>query len=86
MTIPAKTIWVLVRCHCAAITPTMRFNQTTIGARAAVRPAPIVEIGGGFEHIDAGVSDGADPALPSIGEVFDEQSAPGLTHQPDYLR
>ena len=61
-------------------------QATTIGARAAVRPAPIVAIGGGFEHIDAGLSDGADPALPSIGEVFDEQSAPGLTQQPDYLR
>ncbi len=61
-------------------------RQTTIGARAAVRPAPIVRVGGGVEHIDAGVRDGADPALPSIGEVFDEQSAPGITQQPDYLR
>jgi len=61
-------------------------QTTTIGARAAVRPAPIVAIGGGLEHIDTGVSDGADPELPSISEVFDEQSAPGITHQPDYLR
>jgi hypothetical protein len=61
-------------------------RQTTIGARAAVRPAPIVSIGGGLEHIDSGVRDGADPAVPSIGEVFDEQSAPGITQQPDYLR
>ena len=61
-------------------------QQTTIGARVAVRPAPIVLIGGGLEHIDSGVSDGADPALPSIGEIFDEQSAPGMTQQPDYLR
>lgn len=61
-------------------------QATTIGARAAVRPAPIVAIGGGLEHIDSGLSDGADPGLPSIGEIFDEQSAPGITHQPDYLR
>ena len=61
-------------------------QATTIGVRGAVRPAPIVSIGGGFEHIDAGVSDGADPALPSIGDVFDERSAPGITQQPDYLR
>ncbi|HEX8028159.1 MAG TPA: hypothetical protein VF491_06850, partial [Vicinamibacterales bacterium] len=59
---------------------------TTIGARAAVRPVPILSVGGGVEHIDAGLSAGADPALPSIGEVFDEQSAPGVTQQPDYLR
>jgi hypothetical protein len=61
-------------------------RTTTVGTRAAVRPAPIVAIGGGLEHIDAGLSDGADPAVPSISEVFNEQSAPGLTQQPDYLR
>jgi hypothetical protein len=61
-------------------------QATVIGGRAAVRPVSIVAIGGGFEHIDAGLFDGQDPALPSIGEVFDERSAPGLTQQPDYLR
>jgi hypothetical protein len=61
-------------------------QTTTIGVRGAVRPAPIVSIGGGLEHIDAGLSDGADPGLPSIGELFDERSAPGITQQSDYLR
>jgi hypothetical protein len=61
-------------------------QATTIGARAAVRPVPIVAIGGGLEHIDAGLFDGTDPSVPSIGEVFDERSAPGLTRQPDYQR
>ncbi len=61
-------------------------QATTFGARAAVRPVPIVAIGGGLEHIDAGLFDGTDPSVPSIGEVFDEQSAPGLTQQPDYQR
>ena len=61
-------------------------QTTTVGARAGVRPVPIVTVGGGFEHIDAGLFDGEDAALPSIGELFDEQSAPGLRQQPDYLR
>jgi hypothetical protein len=61
-------------------------QTTTVGARAALRPAPIVAIGGGLEHIDTGISNGADPGVPSIGELFDERSAPGLAHQPDYLR
>ena len=54
-------------------------QATTIGARAAVRPCPIVAIGGGLEHIDAGLFDGSDPSVPSISEVFDDRSAPGLT-------
>lgn len=61
-------------------------QTTTIGLRTALRPVRMVAFGSGFEHIDAGVSNGADPALPSIGDVFDERSAPGLTQQPDYLR
>lgn len=61
-------------------------QQTTIGFRAAVRPAPIVSVGGGFEHIDAGIADGTDPTVPAVDDVFDESSAPGLTRQPDYLR
>lgn len=61
-------------------------QQTTVGFRAALKPAPIVAVGGGFEHIDAGVADGTDPSVPPVDEVFDEESAPGLARQPDYLR
>jgi hypothetical protein len=61
-------------------------QQTTVGFRAAVKPARIVAIGGGFEHIDTGVAEGTDSTVPSIDDVFDEASAPGLTRQPDYLR
>ena len=32
------------------------------------------------------VSDGTDKALVSIGEQYDEASAPGLSAQPNYLR
>jgi hypothetical protein len=61
-------------------------QQTTVGFRAALKPAPIVAVGGGFEHTDTGVADGTDASVPSVGDVFDEASAPGLVRQPDYLR
>ena len=61
-------------------------RQTTVGARAAVKPAPIFAIGGGLEHIDAFVGDGTDSTVPPVDDIFDETTAPGLTRQPDYLR
>ena len=58
----------------------------TIGARAAMRVAPVVSIGGGLEYYEPRVSDGTDKALVSIGEQYDEASAPGVSGQPNYLR
>ncbi|MQA30771.1 MAG: BamA/TamA family outer membrane protein [Luteitalea sp.] len=59
---------------------------STFGARAAVRAAPIVAIGGGIEYLEPRVGNGKDQAQPSIGELFDEASTPGLSGQPNYLR
>ena len=42
----------------------------TIGARAAMRVAPVVSIGGGLEYYEPRVSDGTDKALVSIGEQY----------------
>jgi Omp85 superfamily domain len=71
----------------------LRRNQTdynllanTFGVRAGVRPAPVVLVGGGLEYLEPRVGNGKDKALPSIGEVFDERTAPGLTEQPDFIR
>ena len=61
-------------------------RATTIGARAAVRSARIVTLGGGLEYVRPRVGNGTDEALPSIGDVFDDSTAPGLSSQPDYLR
>lgn len=61
-------------------------RSTMVGGRAAVRPAPVVAVGGGLEYIHPRISNGTDDGLPSIGERFDETSAPGLTGQPNYLR
>jgi surface antigen Omp85-like protein len=63
-----------------------QLRSTMVGARAALRPVPVVAIGGGLEYIDPRVSNGTDDSLPSIGSVFDETSAPGMSGQPNYVR
>jgi hypothetical protein len=61
-------------------------RMNTFGARAAARLGPIVRVGGGLEYVQPRVGNGTDDSLFSIGDRFDEQSAPGLSAQPDYLR
>jgi hypothetical protein len=56
------------------------------GGRVGFRPAPVVTVGGGLELIQPRVGNGKDKALPSTGDLFDEQGAPGLAQQPDFLR
>ena len=71
----------------------LRRNQTdysvianTFGGRAGVRPARIVAVGGGLEYLEPRIGNGKDDALPSIGETFDDRTAPGLSQQPNFLR
>jgi hypothetical protein len=61
-------------------------RMNTFGGRVAVRPAPIVAIGGGLEYLHPRVGNGSDKALPSIGDSFDEASAPGISAQPNFVR
>ena len=61
-------------------------RTTTVGGRINAKVAPVFAVGGGLEFIDPRVSDGSDKALPSIGERFDDRTAPGLSRQPNYLR
>jgi hypothetical protein len=63
-----------------------KLRSTMVGTRAALRPAPLVAVGGGLEYIDPRVSNGTDESLPSIALRFDETTAPGLFAQPNYLR
>ena len=51
-----------------------------------MRVAPVVSVGGGLEYYEPRVSDGTDKAVVSIGEQYDEASAPGLSAQPNYVR
>jgi outer membrane protein assembly factor BamA len=71
----------------------LRSNQTdymllnnTFGARGGVRPTSVVTLGGGVEYLQPRIGNGRDDDLPSIGTVFDDQTAPGLSHQSDVVR
>lgn len=57
-----------------------------LGARAGVRPLPIVLAGGGVEYQRPRVGRGTDGRVSSIEERFDPSGAPGLGEKVDYLR
>ena len=61
-------------------------RTTTFGGRASVRPAPVASVGGGFEYLQPRVGAGTDKALPSIDDVFDVTTAPGLNSRTSYFR
>ena len=56
------------------------------GGRIGVRPHPIVLVGGGLEYLNPRLGHGKDTRVPSIEDLFDESSAPGLGESVDYLR
>jgi hypothetical protein len=64
------------------------FDLTTnrFGGRAGVKPVSKVMFGGGAELLQQSVGRGRDERVPSIEERFDDQAAPGLARQPDFLR
>jgi hypothetical protein len=61
-------------------------RATTVGGSVNAKLAPALAAGGGMEFVDPRVRNGSDKALPSIGERFDDQTAPGLSLQPNVLR
>jgi hypothetical protein len=63
-----------------------RFRNTLAGARAAVKPAPIATFGGGIEYLRPVVETGGNKALPTIGSLFDDTSAPGLAGATNFVR
>jgi outer membrane protein assembly factor BamA len=72
----------------------LRANQTSFaqrgeafGGRIAYQPVRShVYIGSRLELQQQRIGSGKDKALPSIEEIFDDQTAPGLAAQPDFLR
>ena len=63
-----------------------RLRGPTVDVRADARVAGPVSIIGGAQYIHPLVSDGKDQSLPSISDVFDETTAPGLDTQPNFVR
>jgi hypothetical protein len=71
----------------------VRVNQTSyairsdlFGARAGVRPLSIVLAGGGLEFLNPKLGRGEDKESPSIEQIFDPSTAPGLGESVDYVR
>lgn len=56
------------------------------GARAGVRPLPMLFAGGGLEYLTPALGRGTDSRVPSIEQRFDPSSAPGIGESIDYLR
>jgi hypothetical protein len=56
------------------------------GARAGVRPFPLMLAGGGLEYLNPRLGEGQDSRVPSIEDIFDPTTAPGLGESVDYLR
>jgi hypothetical protein len=63
-----------------------RFRNTLIGARVGVKPAPVATFGGGLEYLRPVVDRGRNNAVPTIGERFDDTSAPGLSGAVNFAR
>jgi hypothetical protein len=63
-----------------------RFTNTLVGARVGVKPAPIATFGGGLEYQRPVVGTGRNKRLPTIGERFDDTSAPGLFDPHNFVR
>jgi len=71
----------------------LRRNQTSFairsdlfGARAGIRPFPILLAGGGLEYQRPRLGEGEDERVPSIEQRFNALTAPGLVERVDYLR
>jgi hypothetical protein len=56
------------------------------GGRAGVRPFPVLLIGTELEYFDPRLGPGEDTRVPSIEQIFDGSTAPGLEESIDYLR
>jgi hypothetical protein len=61
-----------------------RVDYTDYEGRAIVRPLPWLEAGTRFGFLQGSIGPGTDKRFPTIEELFNDQTAPGLTVQPDY--
>jgi Omp85 superfamily domain len=57
-----------------------------LGARAGVRPFPKALAGGGIEYLNPKLGPGKDSRVPSIEQVFNPITAPGIEQSVNYVR
>jgi outer membrane protein assembly factor BamA len=63
-----------------------RIADTIVGGRVGVRATPRLTVGGGLEYSRPDVGRGRNSAVPSIQDVFDGATAPGLSESSNFLR
>ena len=56
------------------------------GAAAGYQFGRWVGVGARFAYLKVNTGPGTDDAFPTIGDLFDDSTAPGLARQPDFLR
>jgi outer membrane protein assembly factor BamA len=61
-------------------------RSNLFGARAGIRPVPILMAGGGLEYQTPRLGHGKDERVPSIEDRFNAATAPGLAERVDYLK
>ncbi len=62
------------------------YEEATYEIAAGLRPIPTLMLGSRIGWLRTNVGDGTDRRFPNTSSVFDEKTAPGLTHQADFLR
>jgi len=60
-------------------------SETEFAGFGIYRPTAWFTAGGRVAHLSPDIHSGTDPNYPSIETRFDEQTAPGLAHQPNFL-
>jgi hypothetical protein len=63
-----------------------RLRETTAGARGWIRLGPSVRTGGYAEFYLPSLGNGTSPSLPSIEQIFEPDSVPGLNDDPAFSR
>jgi outer membrane protein assembly factor BamA len=61
-------------------------QSNLFGGRIGVRPARIILAGGGLEYLSPRLGPGKDSRVPSIEQLFNPSTAPGLDRSVDYVR
>lgn len=60
------------------------YRETSYGGSLGVTPVSWLAVSGGVARLDPDVRRGEDERYPSIGETFDDATAPGLAGQPAF--
>jgi hypothetical protein len=62
-----------------------RLSETDVSAFGLYRPRPWLTMGAQVAHLSPSIGGGTDSQYPSTETRFDDATAPGLAHQPNFL-